>query len=275
MNKIGFIGYGSMGSIMLKALLDAFAVRQEEVIVTTRTKSKLHDFKKHYPNVEIVSTVAELGSKCHRVFICTGTMEVKGVLSELVQYLPPDAHIIIITGNIEIQSIERIFHGSITKIMPNQLSEIREGVSLVCHNEKVLLRDREFIKSAFELIGKVKEVNETQFALGADLCSCAPAFFASILRSLTEAAKHHGSLTEAEVKEMIVWTCYGTARLIVENNTSFADLISRVATKGGISEEGVKVLDGSLPRVFDDLLNITLTKHESVRRRIQEQYSQL
>ena len=78
MRKTGFIGFGRMGSIMLTALLDAGAVSQEQVIVFTRTSEKLQDFRKKYQKVEIAESLAELAPQCGRIFICTGTAEVKG-----------------------------------------------------------------------------------------------------------------------------------------------------------------------------------------------------
>ena len=109
MGKIGFIGYGAMGSIMLKALLDAKAIPQTKVMLTNRTLAKLDDFSKKYPKVEIAKSVPELAAKSERVFICTSTGAVKQVLEELVRYLPENAHAITITGVIEMKCIESIF----------------------------------------------------------------------------------------------------------------------------------------------------------------------
>lgn len=73
--------------------------------------------------------------------------------------------------------------------------------------------------------------------------------------------------------DIIIPTCFGTAKLMEEHSVKPNDLISRVATKGGISEEGVKILDAELPGVFDELLNVTLGKRELTRKRIREQYN--
>lgn len=82
-----------------------------------------------------------------------------------------------------------------------------------------------------------------------------------------------GDLTYTEIMDIIIPTCFGTARLMEEYSVKPNDLISRVATKGGISEEGVKILDAELPGVFDELLNVTLGKRELTRKRIREQYN--
>jgi pyrroline-5-carboxylate reductase len=272
MGKIGFIGYGAMGSIMLQALLDAKAIPQQKVIVTNRTLEKLKSFSTRYPDVEIAGNISELAAKSERVFICTSTGVVKSVLTEIIDHLPENAHIITITGNIEIKSVESIFRGKITKLMPTQIAEVGEGVTLVCHNKKVLPRDREFIRRAFSKIGMVREISEAQFDLGTELTSCAPAFFAAIFRNLSAVASRHGDLTPEERNEMIILTLYGTAKLLKERAVSFEQLITRVATKGGISEEGVKIIDRELPGIFEEMLQATMGKREKIKQQIREQF---
>jgi pyrroline-5-carboxylate reductase len=51
----------------------------------------------------------------------------------------------------------------------------------------------------------------------------------------------------------------------------FFELIDRVATKGGITEEGVKVLNRHLPAVFDEVFEKTLAKHETVKEMVKNQ----
>jgi pyrroline-5-carboxylate reductase len=272
MSKIGFIGYGNMGGTMLRALLKAGAIPEDKVMVFTRTPDKLKDFIIDHPRVEVARSLTDLGSKCQRVFICTGTKEVKPVLSELVAYLPQEAQVISITGTIEIKCLESIFKGRITKIMPTMIFEVGEGVTLVCHNVKVPPEDKDFIHSAFGKISRVKEIREDQFDLAADLTSCAPAFFAAILQNFAETARKHGDFTADEIKELILRTCYGTAKLLLEKKTGFSELISKVATKGGISEEGVKVLNSRLPETFDELLNVTLDKRRKTKKLMRQEY---
>jgi pyrroline-5-carboxylate reductase len=272
MGKIGFIGFGNMGGTMLKALLKVGSIPEDKVIVFTRTREKLKNFVADYPKVEVARGLSDLGLKCERVFICTGTREVKQVLTELVRYLPENAHVISITGTIEVRCLESIFGGRITKIMPTMVSEVGEGVTLVCHNTKALPEDKEFIRLAFGKIGRVKEISEDQFDLAADLTSCAPAFFAAILHNFAKIAMQHGDFDANELKDLILPTCYGTTKLLMERKIDYEDLISRVATKGGISEEGVKVLNSHLPETFDELLSVTLEKRRMAKKIVREQY---
>lgn len=68
-------------------------------------------------------------------------------------------------------------------------------------------------------------------------------------------------------------TFLGTAKLLVENKKGLDELITGVATKGGITEEGVKVLDEHLPFVFDELLEATLNKHQMVKSSMDKMYT--
>jgi pyrroline-5-carboxylate reductase len=212
MNKIGFIGFGNMGGTMLRALLRTGAIPEDRVIVFTRTLQKLKEFAASHREVEIAKSLPDLGLKCKRVFICTGTTEVNLVLRELAGCLCGDAHVITITGTIEMKCIEKVFNGRVTKILPTMISEVGEGVTLVLHNDKVLPEDKEFIRSAFEAIGKVMEFKENQLDLAADLTSCAPGFYACILRNMLEAGMLHSDLSPEEVKELVIATAYGTAK---------------------------------------------------------------
>ncbi len=64
---------------------------------------------------------------------------------------------------------------------------------------------------------------------------------------------------------MVLITYLGTARLLQEKKRGLDELIARVATKGGITEEGLNILDEHLLFVFDELLEATLNKHQMVK----------
>ena len=71
---------------------------------------------------------------------------------------------------------------------------------------------------------------------------------------------------------MVLETLLGTALTLCSGDVSFETLKSKVATKGGISEQGLAVLDQELPRLFDRVLEATTTKHEAVKGSISGQF---
>ena len=272
MNKTGFIGFGAMGGIIAEALVKNNAIPAGKIVLNTRTPSKMKSFLERYPEAEAAGSVQALAGKCSRIFICTGTKEVKAVVEELVGYLQENAHLITITGIIEMKCLESIFTGAITRIMPTQIAEAGEGVTLILHNAKVASGERELIRKAFSKIGRVKEITESQMDLAADLASCAPAFYAAILKHVVAAAEKHGGMAEKDIREISLATAEGTIKLLTDRNLGFEELIRRVATPGGITEEGVKILDRALPAVFNEVFTTTLSKREKLRKQMCEQY---
>jgi pyrroline-5-carboxylate reductase len=272
MDKTGFIGFGAMGSIMVEALVRAKAIPENRIVLTTRTPEKMQGFLARHPKVEAVDSIEAAAQRCRRVFICTGTREVKAVLEELVRYLSPDAHIVTITGVIEMRCLESIYHGAISRIMPTQIAEAGEAVTLAMHNAAVAPDDRAFIVNAFSKIGKVREITEDQMDLAADLAGCAPAFYAAIIKAVTGAAQKHGGMAPEAIRDITLDTLGGTVKLLQEKQLDCDTLIRRVATPGGITGEGVKIIERTVPSVFDEVFRTTLAKREKIRAEMRRQY---
>lgn len=270
--KIGFIGYGSMGSMIIEGLLESKILKPNEIIISNRTLKKLDKIKKEYPEIDITNDNKYLSSKCQKIFIFVGTFAVKDVIGSIKDKLSSDSYIIYISAALTLKNVEKSFNGQITKIIPSLTSTVNEGVSLIHHNKNVDDKNAKFVNDLFREIGDVKIVSEDDFEVGSDLTSCAPAFIASIFREFAKSGAKQSNFTDEEAEEMVIKTLYGTSKLLYEKNISFKELISRVATKGGITEDGVKVLEKEMPETYNKLFNVTLDKHEKIKKELDDQY---
>lgn len=270
--KIGFIGYGSMGSMIINRLIDSNVLKPSEIVISNRTLNKLDKIKKEYPEIDITNDNIYLAPKCQKIFIFVGTFAVKEVLESIQDYILPNAHIIHISAALTLENIEKVFEGKITKIIPSLTSKVNEGVSLIHHNKNVNEKEAQFVNNLFETIGDTKIVQEEDFEVGSDLTSCSPAFIASIFQKFAETGSKQGNFTSQEAEKMVIKTLYGTAKLLYEENMSFDEIISRVATKGGITEQGIKIIENELPETFNDLFKTTLKRHEEIKEELNQQY---
>ena len=59
---------------------------------------------------------------------------------------------------------------------------------------------------------------------------------------------------------------------MLKNDLSFSDVVTRVATKGGITEEGTKVIYESFPETADRLFENTLEKRKQTAKRAEETF---
>ncbi len=272
MKKIGFIGYGSMGKVIINGFLFSRALKQDEVIISTRTESKLDELKNDYPEIEIVSDNCITASKSNLLFLLVGTSDVKDVLEEINEFRSENTHIVYISAALTMENIEGVFNGKITKVMPSVTSQVLEGVSLICHNPAVTNNEAEHINALFSSIGEVKIIDEVDFDVGADIKSCSPAFMARICMEFANTASNHSGFSREETEEMVIKTLYGTSKLLYEKNMGFEHLISSVATEGGITEAGLKVIEAEIPEIFNKLFSTTIKKHEIIKRELKEHY---
>jgi len=160
-----------------------------------------------------------------------------------------------------LSNIEKIVNGKISKFIPSFTSEIGEGISLICHNKKVAETDIAYLESVIGKFSSIKMMKEEEIGFATELTSCMPGLIASIFHNMSKAANNHtNSFKQCEIDSMITTTLYATAKMIYEKNMSFEKIITRVATKGGITIEGVDVFNKNLPKVFNEMFNRTLKK---------------
>ena len=266
MDKIGFVGYGSMGSMIIRGILSSNIIAPEDMIISTRSPNKLSKLEKEYPEIEIAPDNVSLADKCQRIFLFVGTGEVRGVIEEIKPKISEDTHIIYISAGLTIEIVESKFKGRITKVIPSLTSKVGEGVSLVCHNKKVTNEDVDFVGAVFRSFGSVKTIEEEDLEVATDLTSCAPAFIAQIFKEFSNAAVRKSNLTQEDAEAMVIKTLYGTVKLIYEGNMGFDEVVSRVATKGGITEEGIKVIQNRTPAMFDELFKVTSQKNKNSKQ---------
>lgn len=269
--KVGFIGYGSMGSMIVQGFIRSGAISPEEMIVSTRTKSKLDKIKSDFTKLNIAESNSDVAIRAKYIFICVKPLEVMDVVKEIKNSLTKESVIISIAGPVAMKYIENAADAKVIKLTPSLTSEVSEGVSLICYGQKVGTDEANYVDSLLNSISVVKRIREEDFELAAELTSCAPGFFASILDEFVKSAlRQNSGLSKEDVEDMVLHTFYGTAKVLMDKNMRFYDMIQRVATKGGITEEGVKIFSNYLPDTFDKMFGATLEKRKAVRKKIED-----
>jgi len=186
------------------------------------------------------------------LFICVKPADVRRVLDEVHGVLQPGVLIVSIAGSVTLADLAHYagLHARVAPVIPAVTAEQGAGVSLVAFGRGATPEDRGRIIGLFNGVGTAVETEEVNFDLYADLTSCAPAFIAAMMREYA-AAVRTGAVEPAVAEFLLRKTLSGTARVLDDEGTGFDEVIRRGATKGGITEEGVKVLEVQLPGVFD------------------------
>jgi pyrroline-5-carboxylate reductase len=268
MRKLGFIGYGHMAQMLIDGFLSSSIAKPSDIAVSTRTSRKLDAISRKWPGVEVSTDNKETARKARILFLCVKPLTVLPVLSEIAPVLSPKTHVISISSSVPIKSLEQIFHGKISKIIPSITSAVFEGTSLSCHNAKVTSQDRKNIKILLQAIGEVAEIPEDDFKAAMILTSCGPGLFAAMLDNFVAAALRYKKIPRRLIRQMAVSTFFGTAKLLKESDMDFSELVDLVATKGGVTQEGVDVLNSQLPSTFEKVFKKSLRKIKSIEAKV-------
>ena len=254
--KIGIIGYGSMGKMLLWKFSKAGNIAKQDLLVSNRTMEKLEEAKA----VATVIGSRKLASEADIIFICVRPVDLKQVLEEIRYDIKSDALLVSLNGSISFDSIHKIVNGKTAKVIPSLTAEIGRSQTLVCFDQNVSDGDKAVLKDLLGSIGDVIELPENEMGMGSELVSCMPGFIASIFDVICKSAEGHTSIPKDQIVKMVLNTMSATGDLMLQKDMTFEDVVTRVATKGGITEEGTKVVYEQFPETADKLFEKTLEK---------------
>lgn len=257
MKKTGIIGYGSMGKMLLGKFSESGKLRYDELYISSRTVSKIEEASDKY---KVMDSNIELAASSDIVFICTRPKDIVTVLEEIAGVVCEDTLIVSLNGSITFDSLEKISKHKYAKVIPSVTAEINRSQTLVTYNGYADAQDKADLKDLLSCIGNVIELPENEMGMGSELVSCMPGFIASMFDVICRSAKQHTSIPDEQIIRMVLDTLCSTGELMLRKDMSFEDVVSRVATKGGITEVGAKVIYEGFPDIADEMFEKTLAK---------------
>lgn len=166
--------------------------------------------------------------------------------------------IVSMLAGVTAQSLRAALGGGadIVRIMPNTPVALGKGVVALYADSGTTPASVNDALALLSPLGLVEPISdERQFNLITALTGCGPAFVFRFIDALSQAAATLG-LAEAQAARLAVATVEGSAALASQMDESPAVLADRVASKGGMTREGLDVLDegGRLVNLLTDMM---------------------
>lgn len=254
--KIGIIGYGSMGKMLLWKFAEKGSIAKQDLYVFNKTIEKCDEAK----DIAQIVSAKEIAANCDITFVCVRPADIKVVLEEIKDSVKEGTLIVSLNGSVSFESIGTVIDCQTAKVIPSLTAEIGRSQTLVCYNGKVTETNKNALKTLLSSIGDVIELPENEMGMGSELVSCMPGFIASIFDVICNSAKKHTSIPDDQIVRMVLQTMSATGDLMLQKGMTFGDVVTRVATPGGITEEGTKVVYEGFPETADLLFEKTLEK---------------
>jgi len=242
--KIGFIGSGNMATAIIRGMVGN-GTDSRSVYISDIDPAKVGELASEC-GVTIAADNCEIVKNCELIVLAVKPHLIKPVLEECGHLLDAATHTLIsIAAGVTLEMLEGFADLPkipVIRVMPNVNSAICLGMTAICKNDFVKTPSYEFIKQAFEKIGKVAELEENFFPLFAALAGSSPAFTYLFIDSLAKAA-HKAGLPKTVATGIAAQAVLGSAALVLESGKHPQELIDSVCSPGGTTIEGICTLE--------------------------------
>ncbi|MBD3260405.1 MAG: pyrroline-5-carboxylate reductase [Candidatus Altiarchaeales archaeon] len=239
-NRIGFVGAGRMGSILLKGFLSERVVDVEDLTAYDIESDKLKEIARQTGLTESDS-LKQLLEASDIIFLCVKPVEMERVLG-LVGPHAKDILIVSVAAGVSTSFIEaRCPDSRVIRVMPNHCGLVSEMASAYCVGQSANKEDMAAIEALLESVGKVYRVEETHMDVVTGLSGSGPAYIYLVIEALAAAAEKQG-LSKSVAFGLAVQTVKGAAEMADSSQQKTGELIDSVCSPGGTTIEGMKIL---------------------------------
>jgi competence protein ComER len=260
--KVAFIGTGSMGSLLIDAFLRSGALLPHNICASNRSPYKTKWLVQRHPGLLVYGSNAEAAQGSKIVFLCVKPLDYPDVIAEIRDVLDDKQIVVSITSPVQIETLEEALPSKIAKIIPSVTHSVHSGASLCIYGKRIRPEDRLLLEQLMSSISKPITLKESETRIASDLSSCGPAFVAYMLQLWAESAAERTGIGYDEAIVLGSEMLLGTGKLLTDGGLSPEELIERVAVPGGVTAEGIAVLDSGLRGVFARLIETTHRKYD-------------
>lgn len=255
--NLGFIGTGSMGSILIEALIQSGAIPAEHIKASNRTRQKAELLAQQFPGLQIAVSNAEAAEGAEFIFICVKPLEYMKVIQELRPVVRPNQIIVSITSPVLIEHLESQLPCKIAKVIPSITNYERSGATLCAYGQTMTEDDCRRLEAILSQISTPVRIDEQHTRISSDISSCGPAFLAYFIQQFVQAAVEETGISQAEATKLASEMVLGTGKLLTNGRFSPEELQHRVAVPGGITAEGLRLMSNHMTDMFHQLIHTT------------------
>lgn len=241
---LAIIGAGNMGKSLLTGLIaDGYPV--DKLWITDQDSKTLQALQAEW-NVHVTSHNADAARAASIIILAVKPQAILSVMQELAPVIKMTQPLVIsIAAGVLENSIEQSLGGqvAVVRCMPNTPAQIRCGMTALHANANVSAMQRLQAGAIMQAIGKIIWLDdEKQMNAVTALSGSGPAYFFLFIDALADAG-HALGLPIDVARLLAIETAYGAIQMAKTSDQSLADLRKQVTSKGGTTEQALRVLE--------------------------------
>lgn len=243
MHRLAVIGVGNMAKAVIGGMVRS-NIQISDILLFDRNTAQYDDLKVLPFDFTYSDSIKDAVTKADLVLLSVKPQNYNEVFSEIteVEKYSEKTYISIAAG-IKAEEVSLALGGAgVIRVLPNIPMVIGQGVSLVCRNPLVDKDFFEYVSSLFASSGSVMVIDEFEMNRLISVTSSSPAYVFRFINAIYQGAVEQG-LDASQLLDVICDVVIGSAMLLKGSSDTPLELCSKVASKGGTTEQALKMLD--------------------------------
>lgn len=265
--KIGFIGAGNMGSALIAALVRKKIFSPSRIGVCEPDAGRVKALRRKFP-ITVFKSNAELAAAAPVLLLAVKPQQMTEILREIGPAVTKRHLILSIAAGLDTSYFAgRLPEGTrLVRIMPNMAAMIGEGAAGLYAGPHATRGDRSLAFKIFSAAGQAVYVDREDLLDAVTAVSgSGPAFVYLFIDALIEAGASRG-LGRDLGRKLVLQTLVGAVKMVEVSKEPIPDMIQRVASRGGTTEAGLKILeDRGFRRIIQEVIDAATQRARELR----------
>jgi pyrroline-5-carboxylate reductase len=239
--KIGIIGCGNMGEVILSGMLASNIASAKEICVSDKDSAKLDQLKNEY-GIEATFNNSNVAKESDVIIVAVKPQEIDEALTEISGRIEAGKMLISIVAGVTTKRIKALVGEEtlVVRVMPNMPALIKSGFSAIAYSKGVNKELADLVIKIFGSIGDVVEVDEKDLDAITAVSGSGPAYFFYLVEQLVKNGVKLG-LEQDVAEKAALKTALGSAELLISAKEDAEALRKKVTSKGGTTEAAFHV----------------------------------
>ncbi|MGA1032460.1 MAG: pyrroline-5-carboxylate reductase [Aquiluna sp.] len=267
--RVCFLGTGSMGSAVLRGLIDS---GHPVELISATTKSEESAVSLRAMGISALSVEqspdanALLSGDADVVVLGVKPYQIVDVLTEIAEELPKNSVVISMAGGIELKTMAAALpeHKNLIRSMPNTPAMVGQAVTGLAPHSTASADALDAAQWLFSSVGEVVKVEEQQINALSAISGSGPAWIYYIIEQWEKVAISKG-FTQEQAETLVRSTLFGSAALLADSGEEPSVLRKNVTSPGGTTERIIATLDeANLEKLFSSALDAAVNRANEI-----------
>ncbi len=257
MDKIIFVGAGSMAEAIISGLVKETVVPSKNIFVMNKVDDqRLLQLQNQY-QISIVSANRQELKEADLIVLATKPQDVHQAMREIEPLLNDHSAILSVIAGVTIDTIEQALGvRPIARSMPNTSATIGKSATGIAFNHAVDETLEKQMITLLEAVGLVEHVEEDALHTVTALSGSGPAYIYYLVEAFEESAIEQG-LSKEVARALIIQTLEGATSMLKETKEEPALLRENVTSPNGTTFAGLEALKaGHFKELIGNCINV-------------------